>query len=94
MTIKCDATAASAAMRHRYQRFEAMACHIHKGIKDGITEHNRHESGHGFLPAAPEEISMSLAEAVATLLNSDTASIERFIENVRLSMTCELLHLL
>jgi hypothetical protein len=77
--FKCDADAASDAWRNRHERFEALACHICKEIEDGIAKHNRHEAGHGFLPAMPEEISMSTASAVDMMLKHVEHSIERFI---------------
>jgi hypothetical protein len=86
--ITCNAEEASEAMRHRFERFEALACHVSQGIRDGIVAHNKHEASHGFLPAAPEEISQSLAEAIgAHILKNDPAAIERFIEYLRLCMS-------
>jgi len=83
MIFKCNADEAGEAMRHRYERFEALSCHLRKGIQDGIKAHNIHEAGYGFPPAAPEEISMSLVDAVAAHLHYDEAAIMRFIENLR-----------
>jgi hypothetical protein len=71
MRITCDAAAAEEAMRHRYERFEALTCHISQGIRDGIKAHNIHEQGHGFLPATPDDISKALAQAVAMILRFD-----------------------
>jgi hypothetical protein len=75
------------------ERFEALACHIYQGIKGGIAEHNKHERSLGLLPAVPEEISMSIAEAVTMVLGND-GSIERLIENLRLAATSEIYDLL
>jgi hypothetical protein len=86
--IRCDAEEAKEAMRHRFERFESLACHVSSGIREGIVAHNKHEAGHGFSPATPEEISQSIAEAIARdILNCDPAGIERFIEDLRLSMS-------
>ena len=86
--ITCNAEEASEAMRHRFERFEALACHVAEGIKEGIVAHNKHEAGHGFLPAAPEEISQSIAHAVGVfILKLDPAAIERIIENLRLCVS-------
>jgi hypothetical protein len=63
MKIQCNAEEASEAMRHRYERHEALACHLGQGIERGIAAHNAHEGGHGFPPAAPDEIIMSLVES-------------------------------
>src|SRR5262245_33060508 len=86
--IRCDAEEASEAMRQRFERFEALACHVADGITEGIAAHNKHEASHGFLPATPEEISQSLAEAIASaILKHDPSAIERFIEDLRVSMS-------
>jgi len=86
--ITCNAEEASEAMRHRFERFEALACHIAQGIKDGIAAYNKHEASHRFLPAAPEEISHSIAEAVgAHILKSDPAAIDLIIEDLRLCVS-------
>lgn len=86
--ITYDAEEANEAMRHRFERFEALACHVYQGIKDGITAHDKHEASYGFLPATPVEVSQSIAEAIATgILKSDPASVERFIEDLRLSIS-------
>ena len=86
--ITCDAEQANEAMRHRCERFEALACHVSRGIRDGIASHNKHEASHGFSPAAPEEISQSMAQSVeADILKSDPAAIERFIEDLHLSVS-------
>ena len=45
---------------------------------------NIHEQGHGFLPTMPEEISMSLMDAVASHFRHDPVAVERFIELLRL----------
>ena len=88
MKITCNAEEASEAMRHRFERYEALACHIAQGIKDGIVAHNKHEASHGFLPAAPEEISQSIAHAVGVfILKNDTTAIERVIEDLRLCVS-------
>jgi len=84
----CDAEQANEAMRHRFERFEALSCHVFQGIRDGIAAHNKHEASYGFSPATPEEISQSIAETMATnILKSDPTAIERFIEDLRLSMS-------
>jgi hypothetical protein len=87
--IICDAEAADEAMRNRWERFESLSCHIDTGIRDGIAEHNKNEVGGGFLPATPEEISQSLAHAVASFLRSDNAAIERLIEDLHLASSDE-----
>jgi len=84
MIVKCDADEAYEAMHQRYERFEALSCHLGMGIRDGIKAHNTHEGGCGFPPAAPEEITMALADAVASHFGYDETAIERFIESLRL----------
>ena len=86
--ITCNAEEASEAMRHRFERYEALACHIAQGIKDGIVAHNKHEASHGFLPATPEEISQGIAHAVGVfILKLDPAALDRIIEDLRLCMS-------
>lgn len=85
--ITCDAEEANEAVRHRFERFQALADHIVGGIVQRIVAHNKHEAGLGFLPATPREISQSSAEAIATLIvKNDPAAMEWFIEDLRLSM--------
>jgi hypothetical protein len=79
MKITCNPKEAADAMEQRYYRFEALTCHIWGGIQNGIKAHNVHEQGHGFLPAAPEEISMSLMNAVVSHFRHDAVAVERFI---------------
>jgi hypothetical protein len=87
--ITCDAAAAGEAMRQRYERFEALACHIEQGIGDGVKAHNIHERNHGFLPATPGDISKALAEAVARILRFDEDASKKFVEDLHLSLTLE-----
>ena len=75
MKITCNPKEAADAMEQRYYRFEALTCHLMQGIQAGIKAHNLHEQGHGFLPAAPEEISMSLMNAVASHFRHDAVAV-------------------
>jgi hypothetical protein len=84
MKITCNPKEAADAMEQRYYRFEALTCHLEQGIQAGIKAYNIHEQGHGFLPATPEEILMSLMAAVASHFNHDAVAVERFIELLRL----------
>ena len=87
--ITCDAAAAEEAMYQRYERFEALACNIERGIRDGIKAHNVHEHDHGFLPATPDDICKSLAQAVAEILRFDDDASQKFIEDLHLSLAFE-----
>jgi hypothetical protein len=89
MKITCNPKEAADAMEQRYYRFEALTCHLKQGIQAGIKAHNIHEQGHGFLPATPEEILMSLMAAVASHFNYDAVAVERFIELLRLYVNQE-----
>ena len=89
MNITCNPKEAANSMEQRYYRFEALSCHIEQGIQAGIKAHNILEQGHGFLPAAPEEISTSLMNAVASHFRHDAVAVERFIELLRLYVNQE-----
>ena len=89
MKITCNPKEAADAMEQRYYRFEVLSCHIEQGIQAGIKAHNIHEQGHRVPPMTPEEISMSLMNAVASHFRHDAVAVERFIELLRLYVNQE-----
>ena|SRR5689334_2994989 len=78
--IACDPEEARAMMEQRYYRFEALSGHIERGIREGITEHNKHESTIPLPPASPAEVSASLADAVVQTLNWNKDDIDHLYD--------------
>ena len=87
--IVCDPKAAHEAMQQRYERFEALSCHIGQGIKEGIAAHNKHEGTIPLPPASPSEVLASLANALVQELKWDEANVDQLYALMRLRLDPE-----